>query len=635
MKYLKDFCVMDELKGKSIIIYGAGHDGKMFYDRYHNSLQMKYYIDKTYKDADLPVYKLEDVESEIQDEIIVICSLKFYEEIVEELEKNKLLVKAKKYVWLPYYDENINDIVKLNKKLWTGAKRRSERKVLVPIANVHEMSVISFAYFSNYFAEKYDAEIVAYIRGSGTSLHTKIMKSVLDIYNSFNVAEYTDISKEYVDKKLADEIFDRIIKNIKEMDDWTKIEINGLDCGISFMRDYQRFYELSLNPLSSDIKKALKNAIKKVLFWQDYIKSNNVCCVIMWDGVHEESYLRDIAIKNGVPVYILYPSLPRKTFFNLSREREYVNYKNRFAFLSNKEKVLGIKWAKKELTKVLQGASGADYRGPHDFSVYNNETKSLRLDMFQENKRVKIVICPHIFDEDAWSLGRQVCGNNYLSWLTYLGEMSCKTDYDWYIKIHPDENERGNRLIRQFVNKYNNIKLLDRAVSPIDMKEKGVRYALTIGGSIGHEYPLFGINVINGGSNPHMSFGFNINPKTFDEYHKTIENIDSFDALENKDEVYEYYCIEYLYNKGNDFYFELNEIFRGLIDRYPADSTQVYRKYIDMLDENIHKDILDKIPKFIEMIDNWSPEKFTKRSKKEIVSILSRSGMQNEYIEKC
>ena len=184
MNYLEDFNVLNKLQGKSIIIYGAGHDGKMFYDRYHKLLRIKYYVDKTCKNAELPVYKLNDVESRIQNEIIVICSLKFYKEIVAELEKNKLLVKVNKYVWLPYYDRNINDIVELNKKLWIGTGRRSERKVLIPIANIHEMSVISYAYFSNYFAEKYDAEIVAYIRGSGTSLHAPIIKSVLDIYKS-------------------------------------------------------------------------------------------------------------------------------------------------------------------------------------------------------------------------------------------------------------------------------------------------------------------------------------------------------------------------------------------------------------------------------------------------------------------
>ena len=63
--------------------------------------------------------------------------------------------------------------------------------------------------------------------------------------------------------------------------------------------------------------------------------------------------------------------------------------------------------------------------------------------------------------------------------------------------------------------KYPSLKLLQKNLSHNRIISKGIKCVLTTYGSIAHEYPLFGIPVINAGENPHSGYNFSINPKIF------------------------------------------------------------------------------------------------------------------------
>ena len=84
-------------------------------------------------------------------------------------------------------------------------------------------------------------------------------------------------------------------------------------------------------------------------------------------------------------------------------------------------------------------------------------------------------------------------------------------------------------------------------MSPFQLKEEGISYALTIHGSIGYEYPMLGINVINAGNNPHIAFDFDINPKTIEEYDEVIFNLEKVNKKIDINEIYMFYLIHFGY----------------------------------------------------------------------------------------
>ena len=92
-----------------------------------------------------------------------------------------------------------------------------------------------------------------------------------------------------------------------------------------------------------------------------------------------------------------------------------------------------------------------------------------------------------------------------------------------------------NKLPKSFIKKYPHIKLLPTNVGHKQLIKEGIDCVLTVIGSIGFEYPLFGIPVINASTkNATINFDFNIhlksiakfkslllNPKKINEFKKT------------------------------------------------------------------------------------------------------------------
>jgi hypothetical protein len=101
--------------------------------------------------------------------------------------------------------------------------------------------------------------------------------------------------------------------------------------------------------------------------------------------------------------------------------------------------------------------------------------------------------------------------------------------------------------------------LLDKNKSHTELLKLGVSCVLTIYGSIGHEYPLFQVPVINAGNNPHKGYPFCYHPKSIKEYLLLIKSIPNLQVKKDSIKfIYEFYAMHFLvdYNLfeeiGND-----------------------------------------------------------------------------------
>ena len=85
-------------------------------------------------------------------------------------------------------------------------------------------------------------------------------------------------------------------------------------------------------------------------------------------------------------------------------------------------------------------------------------------------------------------------------------------------------------------------------MSHLEIIELGITHALTVYGSIAHEYPMLGIPVINASrNNPHSAYTFSFTPNSREDYEQILLNIDKFSYEIDKQEIYEYYFMKHIF----------------------------------------------------------------------------------------
>jgi len=622
---LKTEEVAQVVNKRGAVVYGAGADGKKFFELFSTIIDIKFFIDKMR-------LSLDEAVSKIKNELIIICSRKYCSEMFESLVDKGLLPGIDFYVWDMDYNSYVESMIKHNYKQWSKCEIDYNNVVLVPIEGGHDGTAIVYSYVANYFAEKYHARILGYVRQGGNAFESCIYPSTLDVYKSFGMEDIVSFESNSDRELYIERESEKIFAHIKSMDDWQNIKVDGESYGISIIRDYLRKYELSFEPLSDEFNTCVKAALNTIVTWKEFFKQNTVKTVILWDGAHNESYLRDIALEGNIPTYIIHSLGTQVARKNHNVGCSYKFLKKFYNMLSPEEAKQGIEWAKKNIQRMQEGKKAyVPYRSVKNGDEFVFSLKSKEMQNYGNcDGGIKVMICPHIFNEDEWLNGEQLCGENYLSWLKCVGDLSLQTNYDWYIKLHPNEDARGKRIMDEYTRRYPKIKLLPATISPWDIKSLGIQYILTIAGSVGHEYPLLGIDVVNAGNNPHISFEFNINPKTVDEYKEILLNISDYSALKYNKQIYEFYAIYYLYYKNNDFSYEIQEIFKNINlksawGRYEKreDDTEIYKEFEETFSDTWHQKTLEEIGELIRKMDSWDEEKLYKKSEAEIKEILA------------
>ena len=187
---------------------------------------------------------------------------------------------------------------------------------------------------------------------------------------------------------------------------------------------------------------------------------------------------------------------------------------------------------------------------------------------------------------------------DFYSWMEFLGKLSLKLDYKWLIKIHPNQFDLNYKHLNNFVKKYNKFSLLDKNISHNEIISKyNILCALTVYGSVSHEYPLFNIPVINASKNiPHKSFNFNINPKTIKDYRKKITKIKKINKNNNNNkEIYAYYYMRFL----SDYHVIKNHYSISAKLGKEYNSPLIFNEWFKIFNNKYHQKKLNDFKKFV------------------------------------
>ena len=621
--YIDAATLQKTIGNREIVIFGAGEDGRAFEAKYHNIFKIKCFVDSNVSENELRktsagtevknVKKLYEVRTKC---LILIVSSRYYKEMKEQLENMKFISGVDFFVWTDVNLKMIKRFVEHNKAIWKkDVKIKRNNQVLVLHSKQNGIFPI-WSYYSNFFADRYCAELY----GFGTQADYKVDELDIAVYASFNVDKWIlyNFSKEQYDE--IENAYQSSMGCIESKKRLLNIEIRGYKVGFYIYSIYLRY----ISPVwegkryKNEICSIVRRAICSVVFWDTYFREHSVKCIILGDALNDQAIIREVAVCFGIAVYSIETARCKRCYSGYYAGTTYgVNYKKEFQKLPEEKQDFGICWAKDKLEKRLMGdVSDIPYMEKSAFGMKYNRR------VLRESNKVKVVICPHCLSDDPFSMGKFLF-NDHVEWLEFLGEMSKRTDYDWYFKVHPSAEKKSMSIYNMILEKYPQITLLPIDVSAVQLRDEGLDVALTLWGTLGHEYAALGINVINGGRNFHEDFSFNYNPRTIEEYTNLLLNLNKLEKKIDMQEVYQFYCMHYLlkmpvsmrfgsvfYPKSNLYAADCNVQLIWKYNKYGmpfGDSCMYDGRELDEFLNNCtpehHMEILEEVKKYVQEAD--------------------------------
>jgi hypothetical protein len=526
--------------------------------------------------------------------------------IFVNLKVNKILFSFKRYLNLFFLNKNQKKFIKHNYETFKSHEKNNlDKKIILMEINGTEENTIASSYIANQLSKKYNANLTAYFPRIPRKLSRKLIwkfrcfigSPTFSIFKSFGVNSFIIPSLNNHILKESSKIYNAQLPLINNKNDIESITINGILFG-DLIYDYYLNYhkEPTIYTETKTFKRHLNYCIQLIVYWNNFFIDNDVEAINVSHTVYTNAIPLRIAAKLGINCFQANGNdIYRLTDENIFAYRDFVGFKKNFERLSHEQKVSGIKKAKDRIEKRLSGEVGVDM----SYSKKSAFTPPSRKRLLNKSDKIKILIAPHCFFDSPHPLGLNFYPDVF-AWLEELVEISCQTDYEWYVKTHPDFIVETKLLVESFFKPYPNFKLLPSDSSHIQLIEEGIDFALTIWGTIGFEYAAMNKPVINASlNNPHAAYNFNINPKSKEEYKNILMNLKDVNHKINVDDVYEYYYMKHLhYNKNWLFknYENYTSFFNSNMKRTSSD---VYLYWLNSWTEERHEEILNSVSEFI------------------------------------
>jgi len=507
------------------------------------------------------------------------------------------------------------NFIRHNKNLFHKSKIK-KNVILVEMIKL-QSNHIAISYLSKALSEIHEANIIGYQPRFPMRILDKIKFYIGNYKTNFFFKSFGMIAtlvfkinpKTY---KSAYHLMDNLISKINSKSDLESLEIDGVLFGDLIYDQYLRSYmKPTVDLQSKEFKKIFLEFCLLYQHWLKTFEENNVKSLIISHACYFFGIPSRIAISLGIPVY----QTTIENIYYLSKHNPYPSsefhfYKNAFSKLDNKTQINAIKQAQERLKLIFEGSVNVDQMYIKN-SAFHKKKSHKRL--LKNRNPIKILIATHCFFDSPHGLGKSLFSDFY-EWLEFLLELSNLTDYEWYIKTHPNTFPENKKIIASLLKKYSNVNYLNDDVSHNQLIEEGINVVLTIYGSIGLEYAAKNITVINASqNNPRISFDFNIHPKSKEELKNIILNLKKY--INHNiilEDVYKCYYMKYLNYKQDifikDFKTEINKIggyYNSLF------TPKIYDFWIKYWSTDIHSQINNSLKKFLlsgeyKMKSNWN-----------------------------
>ena len=497
-----------------------------------------------------------------------------------------------------------------NRRAFSVAKKYT-RKSNIVLLEFNGMSSchVAYSYLANVLASKYNAQIIAYfprpVKGviGKFKLFCGMILSLgyFAIYRSFGVNQFLQISLTKAQAARARELSSTFLAAIHSKSDIENLSINNIWIGDLLYDSYLKQFLLpTIDPSSKTFAVFLLQFIESFVFWSDYFECNDVCALNVSHCVYDLALPLRIATKRGIDAFQASAThVYRLTKSNLFAYNDFFFFRERFAELSDTARKAGLDLASERLQRRFGGEVGVDMSYSKKTAFGEFKSKPL----LAKTNKIKILVAAHCFFDSPHSYGKNLFPDFY-EWLEFLGVTSEETNYDWYIKTHPDYLPGTKQIIDRFVAKYPKFRLLPADSSHMQIIAEGINFALTCYGTIGFEYAALGVPVINASiNNPHIAYDFNIHPRSSREYKSLLNNLDSINFSIDNEQVLEYYFMKFIYNTSNIFYSNYQQFLNDIGGYRSQFTPAAYSYWLGEWSNEKHQKILNNLSLFVDSGD--------------------------------
>lgn len=192
----------------------------------------------------------------------------------------------------------------------------------------------------------------------------------------------------------------------------------------------------------------------------------------------------------------------------------YHKYRSDFEKMHNQEEKYGI--ASKLLTDKFSGIidNSLSYMKSSSYKQEGN----ICLDT---KKNVDGILFLHDFFDSPHIYGKMLFVDFY-EWVIHTIKLINKYNLNIAIKPHPNQVEDSKKIIKDLQEKYPLVKWINPKVSNSELLNSGIKFGISIYGTVLHELAYHGIQAICAGDNPHSSYSFVHIPNSIEEYDSMI-----------------------------------------------------------------------------------------------------------------
>ncbi len=453
----------------------------------------------------------------------------------------------------PVIDENTRRYIEFNRRKWPRNFPIDKNAVILVGLFDYRPSIHCYSYLTNYLARRTHSAIETF------AFAQKISSVTEATYASFGARRgltYADAERFRAE---AASQADTIFAGLKDKWDVLKITVDGVLLGDLIYDTYlRRDLKATIDLRSETLRAWITDAIAILRACREYFAHRQVRAIICDHTVYIQSgILVRLASLMNIPVYMLQfrsdffvirldPELPEGNQSN-ARRWPYYKYRQLFAELTQEEQEAARAKARKNLDARLAGK--IDDNVLKGISAYTGTGDKIFHD---SGEKPRVVILLHDFCDSVHKY-RDMLFVDYYDWVHYLFDRARQTDFAWYAKPHPNNllgDEKviiNNAVIGELKKEFPHITFLDPAVSNRQMVNEGIRAVFTVHGTGGHEFAYMGTPVVNAGDNLHITYDFNLHPKSLEEYGRYIANAGSLELKIDKLQVEEFFYMHHYY----------------------------------------------------------------------------------------
>lgn len=505
---------------------------------------------------------------------------------------------VRRWIGAAVVDRRTRRFIRHNREAWAGWHHDGARgEILVDVINIPQ-TLIAYSYFVNVLARTHQARIRPFATGKWDTAFNPDHLALPDVYRSFNAGEWLSAAPSAEQRRRAKALTADILRGLRTKRDVLDLTVFDVWLGIDVYQTYlARFRKPTVALDDPKLAEVVEEGVGLALFWKEYFDTRKIAAVVVsHDCYLEYGVVSKVAHQRRVPVYL--PSIRR-----LARvERPYAAYEHfaeypeMFRSLTAEQQEAALRTAREQLERRWNGEVGVNM--PYaTASAFHRVFSAERV--LKQSDKVKVLIATHCFYDNPHAYGGLLFAD-FFEWLRYLGEISERTDYDWYLKVHPDPLPGTEDVIREILRDYPRIRWIPHETSHHQLIAEGIDVVLTAYGTVGHEYPAFGVQVVNAGYNPRIAYDFNWHPKTLDEYEHYLLSLPGLRKDVDPRDLHEFYYMHHLYCCASDLFLDSYWTFVEQLSAEDQIGPAAYGYFLDRLSPAKHERIVAEVQRFID-----------------------------------